>query len=98
MASLVWSIGLICSLNRREELTVPSWPAESINTGMALLFAVATPSNVANKATVTDISTIGSNTNNITCGGDVGAGVMTKADIKAAASVTKERGITNGHI
>src|SRR5438270_2459766 len=37
IASLVLSIALICFLNRREELAVPSCPAESISTGMALL-------------------------------------------------------------
>ena len=31
IASLALSIGLISFLNRREELIVPSWPAESIN-------------------------------------------------------------------
>jgi hypothetical protein len=31
------------SLKRREELTVPSWPAESITTGIASLFAVVAP-------------------------------------------------------
>src|SRR5882724_13301312 len=43
MASLALSIGLISFLNRREELTVPNWPRESINTGMALFCAVVTP-------------------------------------------------------
>src|SRR6266699_3653401 len=42
MASLALSIGLISFLNRREELAVPSWPAESIMTGMASAFAVVT--------------------------------------------------------
>src|SRR6266542_6843091 len=41
MASLVLSIGLISFLNRREELTVPSWPAESISTGVAAFTVVA---------------------------------------------------------
>jgi hypothetical protein len=35
-ASLALSIGLISLLNRREELTVPSWLLESISTGMAV--------------------------------------------------------------
>src|SRR6266853_348594 len=43
MLSLVLSIGLISFLNRREELSVPSWPAESTRTGMALAFAVVAP-------------------------------------------------------
>src|SRR6266542_5299800 len=43
MASLVWSIGLISFLNRREELAVPSWPQESIRTGIASAFAVVIP-------------------------------------------------------
>src|SRR6266513_2783195 len=43
MASLALFIGLISFLNRREELYVPSWPAESIMTGMASAFAVVTP-------------------------------------------------------
>jgi hypothetical protein len=42
MTSLALSIGLISFLYRREELTVPNWPAVSINTGMALLFPVVT--------------------------------------------------------
>src|SRR5436305_12685774 len=40
MASLVLSIALISFLYRRDELIVPSWPAESISTGMALFCAV----------------------------------------------------------
>ena len=43
MASLALSIGLILFLKRREELAVPSWPSESIKTGMASAFAVVTP-------------------------------------------------------
>src|SRR4026209_1910419 len=43
MASLVLSIGLTSFLNLREELIVPSWPAESITTDMALAFCVVTP-------------------------------------------------------
>src|SRR6266542_6451603 len=42
MASLACSIALISFLYRREELAVPSWPAESIRTGMASGFAVVT--------------------------------------------------------
>src|SRR6266481_22248 len=36
-------MGLISLLNRHEELAVPSWPTESINTGMASALAVVTP-------------------------------------------------------
>src|SRR6266545_2376824 len=43
MALLACSIALISFLYRREELTVPSWPAESISTGMASVFAVVIP-------------------------------------------------------
>src|SRR5215468_1816965 len=43
IASLASSMGVISFLNRREELIVPSCPAESIKTGRALGFAVATP-------------------------------------------------------
>src|SRR5437667_5590532 len=42
MASLALSIGLISFLNRREELAVPSWPKESIRTGMTSACAVVT--------------------------------------------------------
>src|SRR4029453_8560066 len=43
MFSLALSIGLISFLNRREELIVPSCPAESIITLTALLLIVVTP-------------------------------------------------------
>src|SRR5262245_36906343 len=43
MASLALSIGLISFLKRRDELIVPSWPTESITTGMASVAAVVTP-------------------------------------------------------
>src|SRR5262249_19683198 len=36
-------IPCMASLKRREELTVPNWPLESMTTGMALLLPVATP-------------------------------------------------------
>src|SRR6266480_4145624 len=44
MDSLTLSIGLISFLNRREELAVPSWPAESIRTcTLVLACPVVTP-------------------------------------------------------
>src|SRR5260370_41715355 len=43
MASLALSIGLTSRLKRREELIVPSWPAESIRTGIASGLCVVTP-------------------------------------------------------
>ncbi len=46
------AIGLISFLNRREELSVPSWPAESIRTGMAFAFPVALPRVPAMKVLV----------------------------------------------
>src|SRR5206468_3308780 len=42
MDSLALSIGLISFFNRRDELFVPSWPAESITTGVASPIAVVT--------------------------------------------------------
>jgi hypothetical protein len=43
IASLTRSIAAMFVLNRREELIVPSWPAESISTGIASLVGVVTP-------------------------------------------------------
>ena len=92
------SIGLISFLNRWEELIVPSWPAESITTGMASAFCVATPRMLPIKqllftfppALPIQITLVGR------C--DVTAGAFAQRNIFAAGGVGTERTKTDSRV